>query len=188
MTAEKPALVLLDVQNGVVDRLENTEPYLQAVASVTQAVRNVQVDIIHVVTGFRAGYPECHPRNSSMSKVKAWGAFRNNHQSAQVHPAVSSSEEEPIVTKHRVSAFTSTDLDLILRSMGITEVVIAGLITSGAVLSTVRSAADLDYNVTVVEDLCMDRDPELHQVLMNKVFSRQGRVISSEVWLKEIGQ
>ncbi|PYI03953.1 isochorismatase family protein [Aspergillus sclerotiicarbonarius CBS 121057] len=182
---EKPALILLDVQNGVIDRLENTDHYLQKVASVTQAARNAQVTIIHVVTGFRAGWPECHPRNPSMSKVKEWGAFRNDHESAQVHPAVSLCEGEPIVTKHRVSAFTSTDLDLILRSMGITEVIITGLITSGAVLSTVRSAADLDYSVTVLEDLCMDHDSELHSVLMDKIFTRQGRVISSEEWLKE---
>ncbi|RAL00029.1 cysteine hydrolase family protein [Aspergillus ibericus CBS 121593] len=185
MAAEKPALILLDVQNGIVDRLENTDRYLQTVTSVTQAARNAQVTLIHVVTGFRAGYPECHPRNSSMSKVKEWGVFRNDHESTQVHPAVSPAKEEPIVTKHRVSAFTSTDLDLMLRSMSITEVVITGLITSGAVLSTVRSAADRDYKVTVLEDMCMDRDSELHSVLMEKVFPRQGRVISSEEWLKE---
>ena len=55
-----------------------------------------------------------------------------------------------------------------------------GHATSGVILSTVRLAADLDYNLIVVEDGCADRDPEVHTVLMEKVFPRQGTVVSSE--------
>ncbi|GFN20934.1 hypothetical protein AtubIFM55763_001047 [Aspergillus tubingensis] len=188
MATEKAALLLLDIQNGIVNRLENTTQYLQTLSTVTQAARNAQLDIIHVVTAFRAGHPECNPRNLSVARAKEMGAFRNNDESTQVHPAVAPRDEEPIVTKYRVSAFTSTELDLILRSMGITEVVMAGLITSGAVLSTVRAAADLDYSVTVLEDGCMDLDPEVHRVLMEKVFTRQGRVVSSKEWVDEIAK
>ncbi|GLA19104.1 hypothetical protein AnigIFM62618_006767 [Aspergillus niger] len=188
MATERLALLLLDVQNGVVNRLENTTQYLQTLSSVAQAARNAQINIIHVVTAFRPGYPECHPRNPNVGRVKEMGAFLTHDESTQVHPAVSRREEEPIVTKHRVSAFTGTELDLILRSKGITEMVVGGLITSGAVLSTVRAAADLDYNVTVLEDVCMDRDPEVHGVLMEKVFTRQGRVVSSKEWVDEIAK
>ena len=52
-----------------------------------------------------------------------------------------------------------------------------GHATSGVILSTVRLAADLDYNLIVVEDGCADRDPEVHQLLMEKVFPRQGTVV-----------
>ena len=51
--------------------------------------------------------------------------------------------------------------------------------TSGVILSTVRLAADLDYNLVVVEDGCADRDPEVHKLLMERVFPRQGTVVSS---------
>ncbi|GAQ43960.1 hypothetical protein ABZX51_009781 [Aspergillus tubingensis] len=188
MATERAALLLLDVQNGIVNRLENTSQYLQTLSTVTQAARDAQFTIIHVVTAFRAGHPECNPRNPSMGRVKEMGGFRNNDESTQVHPAVTPREEEPIVTKYRVSAFTATELDLILRSIGITELVVAGLITSGAVLSTVRAAADLDYSVTVLEDGCMDRDLEVHRVLMEKVFTRQARVVSSKEWVNEVGR
>jgi len=53
-----------------------------------------------------------------------------------------------------------------------------GHATSGVILSTVRLAADLDYNLLVVEDGCADRDPEVHQLLMEKVFPRQGTAVS----------
>ena len=42
-----------------------------------------------------------------------------------------------------------------------------------------RLAADLDYNLVVVKDGCADRDPEVLQLLMEKVFPRQGAVVSS---------
>lgn len=55
-----------------------------------------------------------------------------------------------------------------------------GHATSGVILSTVRLTADLDYHLIVVEDGCADRDPDVHRLLMEKVFPRQGTVVSSQ--------
>jgi nicotinamidase-related amidase len=52
----------------------------------------------------------------------------------------------------------------------------------GVVLSTVREAADKDYQLTVLCDLCADFDPDVHEVLIKKVFPRQSTVITSEEW------
>jgi len=68
---------------------------------------------------------------------------------------------------------------MVLRSKNIETLILMGHATSGVILSTVRLAADLDYNLIVVEDGCADRDPEVHRVLMEKVFPRQGTVVSS---------
>jgi nicotinamidase-related amidase len=64
--------------------------------------------------------------------------------------------------------------------------VLAGVATSGAVLSTLRQAADLDFKLTVLEDLCLDTDEEVHRVLVEKVFKRQATVISSEEWIEKL--
>jgi nicotinamidase-related amidase len=64
----------------------------------------------------------------------------------------------------------------------IDHLVLAGISTSGVVLSTVREAADLDYRLTVLADLCRDSDDELHRVLIEKVFPRHGEVIDSADW------
>jgi nicotinamidase-related amidase len=85
-----------------------------------------------------------------------------------------------VVTKHRVSAFAGTDLEMVLRAGGTETLVLAGLATSGVVLSTLRHAADADYRIVVVEDCCADRDPEVHRVLMEKVFPRQATVVRAE--------
>ena len=65
-----------------------------------------------------------------------------------------------------------------MRARGVDHLVLAGIATSGVVLSTQRQAADLDYRLTVLADGCLDHDPEVHQVLLDKVFPRQADVTS----------
>ena len=69
-------------------------------------------------------------------------------------PAVRPQPEDVVVVKHRVGAFSSTDLDMILRAKGVDTLVLTGLATSGVVLSTVRQGADADYRLVVVADCC----------------------------------
>jgi nicotinamidase-related amidase len=61
-----------------------------------------------------------------------------------VHAALGPAPGEPVVVKKRVSAFCGSDLEVLLRSLGITDLVVTGIATSGVVLSTVREAADRD--------------------------------------------
>ncbi|TVY16327.1 Isochorismatase family protein YecD, partial [Lachnellula arida] len=65
------------------------------------------------------------------------------------------------------------------RDRGVENVVVGGVVTSGAVLSAVRQLADLDFRLLVLEDCCADYDAEVHGVLCEKVFPRQARVIKS---------
>ena len=75
--------------------------------------------------------------------------------------------------------FGSTDLHERLQARGIDTLVLAGISTSGVVLSTVRDAHDRDYRVIVLADLCADSDPEVHEVLTAKVFPAQAEVINA---------
>ncbi|CAL5875249.1 uncharacterized protein PFLUO_LOCUS9553 [Penicillium psychrofluorescens] len=179
-------LLLLDIQNGIVDRVGNPASYVELVGSTAAAARQHSVKVIHVVTAFRPGYPESSPLSLSTPAIAASGDFLEGSDSVQVHPAVARTPEEPIIIKRRVSAFHGTELDLILRASGNYHIVVAGLITSGAVLSTVRQASDMDYRVTVLRDLCMDRDDEVHRVLMDKVFARKTEVVSGKEWVDSL--
>jgi len=93
-------------------------------------------------------------------------------------------DHDIVVVKRRVSAFTGSDLEVVLRGRGIGHLVLAGISTSGVVLSTVREAADKDYQLTVLKDICADVDPEVHAVLVDKVFPRQATVMTTEEWMK----
>jgi nicotinamidase-related amidase len=145
--------------------------------------------VIYVVVGFRKGLPEF----SSATTNKSFGALKNAgfpgiEEPIQVDPAVAPLPGEMIVTKRRISAFAGSDLEVILRGHKIEHLVLAGISTSGVVLSTVREAADKDYRLTVLSDGCADMDPEVHTVLLNKVFPRQADVLTTAEWAAAAGK
>jgi len=86
--------------------------------------------------------------------------------------------------KKRVSAFCGTDLEVVLRGLQTEKVVLVGIATSGAILSTMKEAVDRDFEAVVLRDLCLDSDEEVHRVIMDKVFARHAEVVESEEWLK----
>ena len=168
------ALLVMNIQTAVVEMIAiDKDALLERTAKLIDAARKAGMKVIYVVVGFRAGYPEVSPRNASFGPLRESGRFAEGSPGMEVHPAVAPRAGEVVVTKHRVSAFAGTDLDMILRANGIETLVLAGIATSGVVLSTVRHAADADYRVVVVEDCCADRDAEVHRVLTEKVFARR---------------
>lgn len=181
-------LLILDIQNGIVDNFDQsvTEPYLQRLVKTIAAARNESINIIHVVTAFRQGYLDVHPLNASSGPITATGKYQEGSADVQIHPAVTRLPTEPIVTKRRVSAFVGTELDLLLRCSATDHLVVAGIATSGAVLSTIRQAQDLDFHITILRDLCLDRDEEVHRVLIDKVFGRKTDVFNAEEWVDRI--
>jgi len=181
------ALLVMDFQVSIVEGFAmDKEGLLSRTASLVGAARKAGVMVAFVVVGFRAGYPEVSGRNMSFSSIRETGRFAAGDSGADVHPAVAPKPGEVIVTKHRVSAFAGTDLDMILRARGIETLLLTGIATSGVVLSTVRHAADADYRLVVVKDCCSDRDDEVHRVLVEKVFRRQAIVVGSDEVLSRL--
>lgn len=135
--------------------------------------------VIYIVVGFRPGFPEVSPNNQGFSAIKKSNRFDPSSPGVAIHSSVAPQQGDIVVTKHRVGAFLGTDLDMILRAKQIDTLVLLGIATSGVVLSTVRYAADADYRIVVVRDGCADADPEVHRVLLDKVFPRQTTVTDS---------
>jgi nicotinamidase-related amidase len=82
-----------------------------------------------------------------------------------------------IVRKTRIGAFSTTDLAQQLRERDVSTLILAGVSTSGVVLSTVRDAADRDYQVFVLADATADPEPTVHSFLIERIFPRQAQVI-----------
>ncbi len=182
------ALLIMDVQQGIVERYASDEGYLTGLATAITAARSAGIRVSYVTVAFRPGYPEVSERNKSFAAIAGTGRFTDADPAARVHPAIAPAAGEVIVTKRRVSAFTGSDLEVLLRSGGIDTLVLAGIATSGVVLSTLRQAADLDYRLTVLADGCLDADPEVHQVLLQKVFRRQAEVTNIADWTASLRQ
>jgi nicotinamidase-related amidase len=177
------ALLVMDIQAGTIGRVADSKSLLDSLAQAIAAARGAQIPVIYVVVGFRKGLPEfgAATTNKSFSALKSAG-FPGIEEPIQVDPAIAPQTGEMVVTKRRVSAFAGSDLEVILRGHKIEHLVLAGIATSGVVLSTVREAADKDYRLSVLSDGCADMDPEVHSVLLNKVFPRQADVMTVAQW------
>ena len=181
------ALLVMDFQSSIVDGYAtDKERLLDRVAKLLGMARNADLTVIHVVVGFRSGHPEVSDRNRSFRAIKETGRFADGDPNAKIHPAVAPKAGEAVVTKHRVGAFSGTDLELLLRARNIDTLLLAGIATSGVVLSTLRHAADADYRLFVIRDCCSDKDEEVHRVLMEKVFPRQAIVASLDAVISAI--
>ncbi|WP_255950131.1 cysteine hydrolase family protein [Streptomyces odontomachi] len=179
------ALLVMDVQNGIVNRVQDPS-YLPRLTGAVDAARAAGVPVLYVVIGFRADHADISERNQSFAALPP-GVFTPDDPGAAVHADVAPRAGDLTITKKRVSAFAGSDLELVLRSRNIDHLVLTGIATSGVVLSTLRQAADLDYRLTVLSDGCHDTDPEVHRVLVEKVFPRQSQVTTVEEWTKSLG-
>jgi len=81
---------------------------------------------------------------------------------SQFVPQLEPKQDEITILKTTDSALTGTNLRLILRNMGIENIVAAGIFTDQCISSTVRSLADESFNVVVVENCCAAATMELH--------------------------
>lgn len=175
------ALLIMDYQNSMVANVADRYPgLLDRAGDVLAAARAAGLPIIYVVVQFREGYPEVSPRNRSFSALRESGRLLAGSPGAEIHEQVAPRDGEVVVAKRRVGAFSTTDLETILRAQGATTLILCGISTSGVVLSTVRWAADMDYELFVVEDCCADGDDEVHRILTQKIFQRQASVVSAQ--------
>jgi nicotinamidase-related amidase len=185
----RSAVLSMDLQTGTVGIYTKADPALpERAAKVLKAARNRQVTVIHVQVGFRPGLPEVSPRNA------LFGAIKNSAQHQQlfrgplsaIHSAVVPEADEIVVTKHRVSAFAGTDLEMVLRAKEIDTLILMGIATGGVVLSTLLHASDRDYRLLVVKDCCTDLDAGVQECLFEKVFPTYATVTMSDQLTNEL--
>lgn len=179
---ENIALLVMDMQAGILRNLPDAIALISNVAKAIANARNNKIPVLYVTVGFRAGSPEISRNNKGFSAAKERFANADMEEFMKIEPALAPLAGEIIIIKRRVSAFTGSDLEVILRAQGIQHIVLTGIATSGVVLSTVREAADRDYRITVLSDCCADGDEEVHRVLTTKVFPRQAEVVVVEEW------
>ncbi|WP_407310042.1 cysteine hydrolase family protein [Desulfosporosinus sp. SB140] len=182
----KPSLLVMDMQNGTVSRFQANPELLRPVQKSVETARRYNIPVIFVRVAFSEGYPEVSPRNKIFSQIAQFGGITVSDHATQIHESVQPVNGEPVVTKYRVSAFAGSNLEVILRARQIDTLILTGIATGGVVLSTLREAADKDFAIKVLSDACIDPDPEVHRVLMEKVFPRQADVLTVDNWIGEL--
>ncbi|KAB7833850.1 cysteine hydrolase family protein [Streptomyces mobaraensis] len=180
------ALLVMDVQRAVVDIAVDDSGYLPRLRGAIDGARAAGLPVIYVVIALRPGFPEVGTRNRPLAAIARDGLFVEGEPGTEIHPDVAPRPGEVVVTKRRASAFSGSDLDVVLRARGIDSLVLAGVATSAVVLSTVCQANDLDFGLTVLSDACADTDPVLHGVLTERLFPQWADVVTVDAWLKTV--
>jgi nicotinamidase-related amidase len=183
MEKQNTALLVMDMQLAIVGMYPDATTTINNVTEAISHAREKEMTVIYVVVGFRKGMPEVSANNKTFSASKARMGNADVGEMMKIHPALTPLDNDIIVTKRRYSAFTGSDLEVVLRSLHINHLILTGIATSGVVLSTFREASDKDFLLTVLSDGCTDRDEEVHRVLMTKVYPAQGNVLSVKEWM-----
>ena len=182
------AVLSMDCQTGIVSvyTKDDKDAFLTRAASVLNHARAAGMTVIHVQVGFRPGLPEISSRNVLFGAAKSSAQHQKLfRESLGAIPAViAPKQDEIVITKHRVSAFTGTDLAMILRVNDIDTLVLQGIATSGVVLSTLLEACDADFRLAVIKDCCADLDSDLHDCLINQFFPSRASVLSAREFVE----
>ena len=160
----KSAVLIMDFQQRIINNVASEpEAVVHNAARALDGARAAGIPVIYV--------------------VHRGGPFAEYAPDVELHQGVVPADGERIITKTKPGPFSTTALDVNLREMGKETLIIMGVATSGCVLSTVRWAVDINYRFIVLSDACSDADPEVHRVLTEKVYPRQGTVITTGEFL-----
>jgi nicotinamidase-related amidase len=90
------------------------------------------------------------------------GMILEGTKDAEIHADITPLPEEKVILKHRYSAFYNTDLEIVLRCLGVSDIIITGVMTNLCCESTARDAYFRDYRVFFALDATGTVDEELH--------------------------
>lgn len=170
----------MDYQNGIFERVEGADALLAGAKQVIALIRDHGGTIGYVRVGFADGEAPSGTMGQRIGREAALTMFHADSAGTQIHDEVSPQDGDIVVRKTRVGPFGNTDLDEQLKTKGVETLILAGISTSGVVLSAVRDGHDRDYRQFVLSDLCADPEADVHEFLIERIFPRQAQVITSD--------
>ena len=160
------ALIVIDLQKGIVSLAAGPtlDGVVKQAAALAEAFRSHGRPVVLVnVAGVEPGRTE---QARGLPPLPAgW---------TDLIPELNPQPQDHLVTKHTPGAFTNTGLEALLKGLGVTQVVVAGVATSNGVEVTARQAYELGFNVTLATDAMTDPRPDAHAWSVAQVFPRIG--------------
>ncbi len=174
------ALLVLGCQPGILDDVPDAEGLLLKINAAIDIVRLHRGHVGFVRIAFEDRDCRFAPTtNKEFATLIHQRQFRDGTTESAIHQALVVQPEDLGLRTTRLGAFSTTDLDEQLTNLGVTTLIVAGAHTSGALLSTVREAADRDYRLIILSDCCVDPDIETNRLLMERIFPRQAEITTA---------
>lgn len=180
---QKTALVLIDLQNGVLGH--DTKPYsanevVDRCRSMAQAFHAKNGFVVYVrvrFDDFRS--VDCDLPTDLPPDPPAF--------LSEIAPSAGMQDGDLLLTKRHWGAFAQTGLEKELRDRGVRTVVLAGIATNIGVEGTLREGVGLGFHFVTVEDACSTFSAEMQQFAFNAIFPRISRVRSTAQVIQALG-
>lgn len=173
----RTVLLALHYQNDILHRdgrirlgfgsdATNRDKVLSAATRLLAGARAASVPIVHIRTA-RSPRSDSFLQNAPIFRnVVAAGAVIEGEWGSEFFEGLEPRVDEIVVAHNRVNGFFDSPLEMRLRSLGASHLVLAGVATNSCVEHTARHAADMGYGVSVAEDACSAAHPDVHQAAL----------------------
>ena len=178
------ALLVVDMQNGFCHPegsfarmdmgLEDGDAAVRNAAIAVKQARRAGVPVVFTRHVYRPGRAdEGRALKANSPALAGLDGLAATSWDAQVADELECGPEDLVVDKVRFDAFQWTSLEPLLRGLGVTDLVVCGVITNICVESTVRSAFMRDFPVTLLADCCAAKTRRLHELSVEVLSSYQ---------------
>lgn len=192
VAAERTALLIVDVQNATYNAAQaelRPEFYRVArdvvipnLARLVSAARAGGIEVIYTVIENLTG----DGRDRSLDYKLSGFFVAKGSAGARVVDAIAPKGDEIVMPKTSSSLFNSTNIDYLLRNIGIEDLVVTGFLTDQCIDHTVKDAADRGYYVTCLTDACMADTVARHEAAL-ACFAGYCRTMTTDAWLALAG-
>ena len=163
---KKPALLIIDMQNDFVRdgaplKVRDAGLIIVKIQSLLDVFRRNRLPVFHIIRVHRRDGSDVEIFRSDLFKTMPFAV--EGTKGAAIISELEPREDEYIVRKTRMSAFMHTDLDLVLRTLGVDTVFVAGIQTPNCIRTTVFDACALNYKVILVEDAVAAKNQDIHR-------------------------
>lgn len=176
----RSAFILIDMERGFIDResshcIAGAEATIPACIRAISIARSKNIPIFFVKRHYRADGSDVE---CTRYAAWVWGgkSMRPETAGAEDADGLSPREGDYSIIKPRWSAFFGTELDLILRRLGVRRVVLAGTTTPNCIRTTCYDANALDYNVVILTDCTSSQTEEIQRANLDDM-ERMGAVL-----------
>ncbi|HEX3797055.1 MAG TPA: hydrolase [Verrucomicrobiae bacterium] len=185
LSPETTALVLIDLQKGVVAREcvpYTSEQVIETAKALAEKFRKAGATVVLVNVAWSSDFKDALRQPVDKPMPIPPGGFPANFGELVEGLA---KPGDVLVTKRQWGAFYGTELDLQLRRRGVETMVLAGISTNIGVESTARQAWELGYALVLAEDATSGASAAMHAFAMENIFPRIGRIAkAAEIELK----
>ena len=126
------------------------------------AARTAGSTVLYTRVAWQPGYPDLVVNSPLLGMVVQSQCLVEGSEMAEIVPELAPKDGDLVVTHQRVSGFSGSQLDVLLRARGVDTLAFAGVATNASVEGTARQASDLGYRTIIVADACSAADDDAH--------------------------